>query len=319
VIAADTRIAIHTITRARLLLELGRIDEASQGLIVARQRGGLAAAIDAVQADVDWAMARYPQAAEAIRRLAKEAPSVATLTRRGRLEHAMGDPIEGDRAFDGAEDHAAGDALALAEVYAWRGAAKLDAGKPEEARPWFDAALARVPSHTRAIRGLAEALDRFGDRKGAIAKLEAVGQAKDHALLALLAHLSPAARPKAKARLTELGARTPEAVLAPAAAFALDTGEPKRAVELAARAVRTSPSAANHVLLARAQLEAGDAQAARVAIETALRAPLSSARTDWTAARVYARLGEAGKADELAARARRRDSRIESTEPPLKK
>jgi hypothetical protein len=238
--------------------------------------------------------------------------------RRALLEHEAGDAAASDRAFEAAEELCRDkDPLPLAEVHVAHGFARLDAGRPDEARVYFDEALARVPGHTGAVRGVADALARTSKQADALARLEPhAAQTKDHELLALHARLLPAvARPRAKARLEQLLAKLPEVATGASARFFVEV-DAKRAVTLAAKDVEASPTPAALLTLARAQLAAGDAAAARTAIESALRAPVASARIDWTAARVYSRVGEGGKAGELSARARARNARIESEEGP---
>jgi hypothetical protein len=321
-IAADARVAIHHVERAAILTELRRFGDARAAVLRAKELGASPADVDLATADLDWSAGLYGPAADTIRRVAEESPSNKSLLRRARLEHETGNDVEAERLLDAAEDRAAdGEPFPLADVYAQRGFLELDVGKPDDAKTWFEASLARVPDGTRALRGLAVALDRLGRRADAVAKLEPIAATtKDHELLAALARMSPlpTVRARANARFDVLLAKVPEAAYGPAAAFYLDF-DAKRAVSLAQKVVATSPTADNQVLLARAELAAHDAQAARAAIDPALHAPAVSAGIEWTGARVYSRLGDSARASELAARARRRNPRIESEQPPLEK
>ena len=82
----------------------------------------------------------------------------------------------------------------------------------------------------------------------------------------------------------------------------MDAGDTARALDIAQRNAAARPYGDARVLLAEAQLKAGQPEAARATIDSVLRTPWNTAQTHGVAAQVYAATG----ARNLAARERAR-------------
>jgi tetratricopeptide (TPR) repeat protein len=92
-------------------------------------------------------------------------------------------------------------------------------------------------------------------------------------------------------------ARFPEATYGHALEHYLEFGEPAVALDLAQKNHALRPNTEAKVLLARAQLGAGKARAARKTVEAALATPIRMADLHAVAAKVYAATGDKTKAD----------------------
>lgn len=318
----DDRLAANHVTRAESLVSLGKNADAQKEIARAIELGARGAGVDLVSAKIDWQAGRYGPAIDRVRATAASSNLAAAYLRLGVLEHQLGDVEASDRAFERAEDLLEPDKeLELAEIYFHHGVARLERGRLDEAAAYLRAALARVPEHAASAARLAEVLDKKNARADAFAVAEPLLEgARDPALLAIAARVAPPAKSgalktRARARFEELLAKTPDVVYLSAAEAFLEWNDAKRAAALLTKEIEARPTALAFEALARAQLATGDTASAKVAIERALHSPYRLARIDWTAARVYSRLGESGKSNELAARARKSDPTLPSSVP----
>ncbi len=321
---AEPRVAERHIVRASVLLDLRRTTDAEAERKTAGDLGAASAAFARVAARLDWDAGHYGPAMDRFRLLGGKPDALPiALADLGWLEGEVGNLDDSERAFERAEDAlSADDALLLAEIEIARARIRLEHGKAEEAEAFLRVAIARAPEHTRAHALLADALAAQGKRDDAFASLEPLlEKTRDPSLLAIAAHHAPAARAaqlraRAQKRFDEIYAKEPDAVQLDAAEFALDAGDAKRARTLLDKETAVRPTARSFEALARAQLALGDATGARASIEHALHSPLRCARIDATASRVFAKLGDTGKAGELAARARRLDPTVSPSSAP---
>jgi tetratricopeptide (TPR) repeat protein len=319
----DDRVAAYHVTRAEALLGLRRTADAAAEQKTAIDLGARGLGVDIVGAHLDWAAGHYGATMDVMRAAGGPNASVAlAVVQLGWVENETGNLDDSDRAYERAEDMLRPDELlVLAGIYQQRGLARLERGRLDDAESFLRASLARAPEHSLAATRLVEVLARQDKRDAAFAVVEPLAlAARDPSLLAAASRVAPATksaalRARARARFEELLGKTPDLMWLPAAEAFLEWNDAKRAVALLSKETEARPTARSFEALARAQLAAGDTAAARIAIERALHSPLRLARIDWTAARVYARVGEAGKSGELAARARKLDPSLPSSAP----
>jgi len=104
-------------------------------------------------------------------------------------------------------------------------------------------------------------------------------------------------RAKAAGLFEERLARWPEAAAGHALGHFLKSGsDPRRAVALAEANARSRPYGDAQVQLAQAYLLAGRRREARAVVDAALQSPWDTAELHWTAAQVYAAVGEGAAA-----------------------
>ena len=102
-----------------------------------------------------------------------------------------------------------------------------------------------------------------------------------------------------------------------AAELFLSAGDAKRAVELLTDNAKLRPNAVSYAALAKAELEAGNLEAAATNVDRALATPLRRADILWTAARVRKAQGKSAEAERLAHDARAQNPKIEVLEGSL--
>jgi tetratricopeptide (TPR) repeat protein len=316
------------IARADQEQSLHRFPEARADIEKAKTLGATGEDVAAVVQELDWNDGKYDAAIAAIR-AASTRKSLYTLAREAQLHHDLGEQDAADREFEEAEDLLRDTSpIPLAWINVQRGLHKMKTGKFEDAILFYREAVARIPSFVMANEHLAEALHLVGKDDEAIAIYEDVTKrSPDPEFMGALAALyrekgkakeADALKAKATARYGELLAKYPQAMYWHASEFFMSEGaNPKKALELLTKNLALRPNSVSYVALARAQLANKDPKSAQASIDKALAMPIKSAELYWTAARVYASVGDPAKASDFSAKAKAFNPLIEKTEPKL--
>jgi tetratricopeptide (TPR) repeat protein len=315
-------------TRAEQEQSLHRFKESRADLERAKALGIDPARAAALEMDLDWNDGRYEAAIGAIREARRRHPSTLTWIREAQLDHDLGREDEADAAFEAAEDLIRDTGpLVVAHLDVQRGIQKMQTGRLEEAVVFFRAAVERIPDYIAGNEHLAEALHLLGKDDEATRIYERVVKLSNdpeffHALAAQYAasgktEQARALDDKARAGYAALLLKYPEAMYWHASEFYLAIGAASEALALLEKNVTLRPNSTSYVALARAELAASGAPAARASIDKALAMPVVSASLFWTAARVYRRAGgaDATKAVDFEHRALAINPRIASEEP----
>lgn len=313
------------IERASLHQTLHRFPAAHADLSRARALGAAESALVPVEQELDWNEGRYEAAIAKIRNPAKR--TMMTVLRQARLQHDLGDDAGADRLFAEAEDLIDDTSpVPVAFLNFQRGFHAFEIGRLEEAAVFYREALRRLPGWITAQEHLAEVLVLQGRGAEAAPLYEdVVSRSRDPELAAALSDLYRALGrdpepmlARARAGFDEYARRFPEAAYGHGSEFYLGSGnDPLRALAMREANVRLRPNGLTHAQLAEARLITGDLAGARAAADLALASPLGSASLFWTAARVYAALGERARAAALAQAACARNPRASIDEPAI--
>lgn len=282
----------------------------------------------ATLADLRYNLGQYDESIPEIRALAERHPTFGSLVKLAHLEQDLGNVTEAEQAFACAETLFRDvSPLPIAWLNVQRGLFYLHTGRFDRAEAFYRAAVERLPSYPMALEHLAElegvvgktaaaekhyrkviALTNDPEFLGALSRiLEKKGQhAEADELLA-----------QAKKRYAKLIRKYPEAMAWHAAELFLSAGDAKRAVELLTDNAKLRPNAVSYAALAKAELEAGNLEAAATNVDRALATPLRRADILWTAARVRKAQGKSAEAERLAHDARAQNPKIEVLEGSL--
>jgi tetratricopeptide (TPR) repeat protein len=203
------------------------------------------------------------------------------------------------------------------EPHAWlhlmRGLMDLDRGRYEDALADYRAAEQWIVGYWLIDEHIAEVLHLTGETERAKALYADILRRTNNpefrdAMAGILreqgAHDEARAQiALARARYEELLAMFPEAAYGHALEHFLEFGEPARARELAEKNHALRPNAEAKILLAKAQLAAGETERALATIEQALATPWNTADLHATAAAVYRAVGQVPRADAELAKA----------------
>jgi tetratricopeptide (TPR) repeat protein len=261
----------------------------------------------AMRGDIAFYRGDYGRAAELYGRVDKLEPGPGTAfrwavyhTKTGRLDLA-------GRYFDAA---VRASRMALpqfrANVELQKGTLELERGRWDAALSRFRAADAIFPGHWLIQEHIAEALVLKGETAAAerlyadIVRRTGNPEYMD-ALAALASVRGDAAaarawRGRAGAEWDRRMRLFPEAAYGHALAHALDVRDTGRALDLARRNVQARPYGDALVMLAQAQLRAGDVAGARATIERVVATPWNTAQLHGVASQVFAAAGEEGMA-----------------------
>jgi tetratricopeptide (TPR) repeat protein len=317
------------VSRAYEEQSLHRFKEARADCDEAKKLGADPSLVATVVTELDWNDGKYDLAIPAIRAARERKAVYGNLLREAQLEHDLGDFDAADRRFEQAEDSIADTSpLPVAALNVQRGIHKFTSGKIEESILFFREAVARIPDYVAAEEHLAEALHALGQDEEAITIYESIGKrSSDPEFMGALASIyrvhgktkeADLLKAKATARYAELLKKFPEAMYWHASEYFIgEGGDPKKALALLLKNAELRPNSTSLAALARAQLANGDATGAKQSIDKALAMPLKSGELFWTGARVYAKLGDTPKSEELAAKARAFNPAIDKREPPL--
>jgi tetratricopeptide (TPR) repeat protein len=299
------------LTRAEQEQSLHRFKEARADLEKAKKLGAAKERVLDAETELDWNDGKYESAMAAIRRARRERPSTASWMREAQLLQDLGGTQdEIDNAFERAEDLITDTGpLGLAHLNLQRGIQRVQVGKLEEACTFFRESIARMPTYVAGLEHLAETLHMMGKDQEATKLYEDVVKLSDdpefaHAL-AVLRDLAgkkdeaKALQAKAHAGYAALLLKYPEAMYWHASEFYLAEKEPKKALALLEKNLILRPNSGSYVALAHAQLVNGIADDAKKSIDRALAMPVVSARLFWVGAEIYAKKGDAAKAQEL--------------------
>jgi len=299
-------------SRAQLEFAVHRLAQAAAAVALCEQRFGLSADaqqdLSGMAAEIALYRGRYDEALRRLRSDLAAVETIAGLARLSRYQAKTGHRVEALALLDRAERSYFGDSQQLrAWLQLQRAVIELDTGRWENARAYLLAAerqlsgwwlieehLAEVQAlldETEAARGLYRGIvQRTGlpEYLDAWATLEfgAGNQAQAGVL-----------RAKAAGLFEERLARWPEAAAGHALGHFLKSGsDPRRAVALAEANARSRPYGDAQVQLAQAYLLAGRRREARAVVDAALQSPWDTAELHWTAAQVYAAVGEGAAA-----------------------
>jgi tetratricopeptide (TPR) repeat protein len=294
------------LVRARLFHALSVLTEARADAVHAGELGADPEKVAPIVAEIDWAEARYTEAARVIRGAAAAHPTMENLARRARLEHDLGHYPLADYLFTRAAEALGGDdAIRRGWLDAHRAACARELGKLAMAESLLLQSLERLPGYPFALVQLARTLVARGELR------EATRQYRKLLGLALepeyVGELAAVHRRRGRliqadalngeaARLFEEGLRRyPEAVRAGAANFYLGEGnDVTRALRLLEEDGARSDDAFLE-LRARAYLAAGDIAKAESAIRAALMLAPLSLQTLRTADNTFRALAEASQ------------------------
>ena len=285
--AANAPADAHLV-HAGLLLSFHRFGEARAALDRARAAGADAALADRLGRDLALALGEYATLREDLERSAELVPDFYGLAHRADLRVLLGDPGGASRLYRAAQDfYTDVDPLPLAWLYTQQGIALLRHGDAANARRFFEAAHARLPSYVLAAEHLAETLALTGEHEAARALyLRVVGQTGNPEFIAALGDVESALghAEASRERYAEAArvynawlAKHPAAYAQHAAEFHLERGNAARAYALAKQNLALRRDVGSLILHAKAAEAAGDRAAAcasrRDAIATGLKPP----------------------------------------------
>lgn len=295
-------------TAAEAAISLHRIDEASERLTDAWSARPFfdeptRARLTLLEGQVHWQRGEVDASLEAVDdALATRETYDGWATLAHRRWH-IGDYEGADDAYARARAMAA-DGLPTAWVALQQGLIDLERGRFDAALDHYRAADAALPGWWLVHEHIAEVLVELGARRPALEVYEAVVARTGFpelqgALAELLGAGSARGRDlveRASASYVVLEAEFPEAVAGHAVAHHLAFGTAEDAVRLAAHNVALRPNGATRLLLARAQLAAGDDVGAQTTIDTILAGAWRTVELHEVAAEVSRALGDRARA-----------------------
>ncbi len=276
------------VVHAGLLSSFHRFDEARAALARAREYSADAEIAARLERDIALALGDYAAVREDIVRSDQLVPDFYGLAHRADLRVALGDLGGASRLYRAAQDfYADVDPLPLAWLYTQQGIALLRFGDAVNARRFFEAAHARLPSYVLAAEHLAETLALTGEREASRELYrKVVAQTENPEFIAALAEVEAslgdedaarAHRAQAARVYNEWLARHPAAYAQHAAEFHLERGNAARAYALAAQNLALRRDAGSLILHAQAAEAAGALRAAcasrEAAVATGLKPP----------------------------------------------
>jgi tetratricopeptide (TPR) repeat protein len=262
--------------------------------------------------ELDWNDGKYDSAIAAIKKARTERPSTASLMREAQLLSDLGAPEDDvDRDFEAAEDLVSDTGpLGLAHLDVQRGIQRVAIGRLEEACVFFREAIVRLPDYVAALEHLAETLHMMGgaarDEEATKLYEKVVTLTTDPEFSHALGELYAAQGKKDEAAALEKKAhdgyeallkKYPEAMYWHASEFYMSTHDTKKALALLRKNVELRPNSTSWVALAEAELASGLTVDARKSIDRALAMPLKNAKLSKVAADIYAKQGDAAKAE----------------------
>lgn len=241
-----------------------------------------------LERDLNMAIGNYPALADDFKLAEQPASDFFEMTHRADLRLMQGN-LDGATAWYRAAQDLYGDVspFPLAWLYTQQGIAILRHGDFAAARPFFAAAVERLPSYYLAAEHLAECEMELGELDRARARYQAViaqtGNPEFYAALADLetragnAEAAAQALRSALAGYEDLLARHPSAYAHHAAEFLIEQGQTARALALARENLALRKDIGSWILLATAAEAAGDrplaCEATTAAVATGLKPP----------------------------------------------
>lgn len=264
----------YFVLRATLRSGFHRFAEAAADLDAAQARGMPAGKLASARRELALALGQYQALRDAFEAASSNAAvDFDSLAFNAHLLELQGDAAGATRLYERAQDaYADSSPVPLAWLYVQQGAARLEAGDAEGARPFFAAAHARLPGYTLATEHLAESEVLLGNAERARALYrEAIAASDDPAFIDALAQLERQAGNGALAARLATQARTgwesriakyPAAFAGHAIEYFLGHDDPQRALALARDNLRLRRDIGSLALLARAADAAGAAEQA---------------------------------------------------------
>lgn len=276
------------LVHAALLSSFHRFAEALRALERAEAAGANPALAGRLRRDIALARGDYASLKRDFDESDAFVADFHELAHRADLRVSLGDLDGATRLYRAAQGlYADVDPLPLAWLHTQQGIALLRFGEPAEARRFFEAAHARLPSYVLAAEHLAESMAATGDLEASRALyLRVVEQTGNPEFIAALGDVEAKLGNEAVSRERHAQAaraydalleRHPDAYAQHAAEFHLRRGNAARAYELAKRNLASRRDVGSLILHARAAEAAGERADAcasrRAALATGLKPP----------------------------------------------
>lgn len=251
------------LVQAGLHASFHRFDAARAALAQAKRHGADAAVVARLERDIDLALGRYDAMRDDFAKSEHLDPDFWVLAHRADLRASLGDLGGASRLYRAAQDlYDDVDPFPLAWLHTQQGIALLRFGDAANARRFFEAAHARMPSYVLAAEHLAETLALTGELEASRRLyLRVVEQTGNPEFVAALAGVEAQLGNEAEARrryaeaargYAALLARHREAYAQHAAEFHLERGNPGRAYGLAKRNAAMRRDVGSLILAAQA-------------------------------------------------------------------
>lgn len=272
---AEEIVSSHPEAVGGLMLRAGqrayfhRFEEALADLEHAQELGAEADEVDALRAEILWALGRSDESIAIIERLQPESTSLYIAAALANARFNQGRVAEAEQLFARAPSrYTDTHPLPLAWLHVQHGVITLRQGDYETAKIFFESAHERLPEFFLATEHLAETEALLGNTERAAELYRQVCEQTEApeffaALAGVEAQLghseaSEEAYRRAEAGFEALLASHPAAAWQHAAQFYLDRGQVQRAAELARLDVELRPNVMALLLLADAEQEAGN-------------------------------------------------------------
>jgi tetratricopeptide (TPR) repeat protein len=276
------------LTRAAAQMTFHDFAGAAEAIAALRSYPEHAGQVAVLERDLNMALGNYSALADDFRLADQPASDFFEMTHRADIRLMQGN-LDGATAWYRAAQDLYGDVspFPLAWLYTQQGIAILRHGDFAAARPFFAAAVERLPSYYLAAEHLAECEMELGELDRARARYQAViaqtGNPEFYAALADLetragnAEAAAQALKSALAGYEQLLARYPSAYAHHAAEFLIEQGQTVRALALARENLALRKDIGSWILLATAAEAAGDqplaCEATTAAVATGLKPP----------------------------------------------
>lgn len=287
-VAAEAENPKHRTTRAVINAGFHRFDVALADLDAAAANGARPEELLGTRREIQLALGHYDKLADEFARSGQLAPNFLELAHRADLRLQQGDPDGASFLYRAAQaEYRDVNPFPLAWLHVQQGIAFLRHGRDEDARRFFAAAHARMPTYYLATEHLAETETRLGNFERARALYaQVIEQTGNPEFVAALAGLEAEAgneklaaelAQRAESGYSELLRTNPAAYAQHAADFFIEIGKPERAYELAEQNLALRQDIGSWILLAQAAHATGNharaCEARAKAIGTGLEPP----------------------------------------------
>ena len=287
-VAAEPSVPAHRVTRAVVLAGFHRFKEALSDLDAAEKSGANPKELMGTRREIRLALGEYEALAEEFARSGELSHDFLELAHRADLRVNQGDLEGATFRYRAAQaEYRDVNPFPLAWLHVQQGIAYLRYGRLEDAKRFFEAAHARMPTYYLATEHLAETETRLGhhDRAREL-YAQVIEQTGNPEFVAALSGLEADAgnrklaaelAQRAEAGYADLLRTNPAAYAQHAADFFVEIGKPERAYELARENLALRQDIGSWILLAQAAHAAGDdvraCEARDKALDTGLKPP----------------------------------------------
>lgn len=287
-VAAEPGNPRHRLTRAVILSGFHRFDAALADLDFALAHGARPEETLGTRREIQMALGRYDLLADDFAKSTELTHDFLQLANRADLRVQQGDLPGASFLYRAAQaEYRDVNPFPLAWLHVQQGIALLRFGQVEDARRFFEAAHARMPTYYLATEHLAETETRLGNHDRArTLYAQVIAQTGNPEFTAALSRLEAAAGHEqlaaqlardAEAGYVDLLVRNPSAYAQHAAQFFVAIQKPERAYALARENIELRQDIGSWILLAQAAHAAGDdtqaCQARGKALATGLKPP----------------------------------------------